>query len=262
MINNRRNQSLHFTRGGMISPVLAGLLIACSIVLLLPVCKGEAQLRSTPQAKSPKEFDAYLVVLSKKTPAEVISAGREFEKAWPHSELLAEVYQLEMNAYRSLNDTSSSIQAGQKALQVAPDNVTVMANLAYILADGTSDKQNLDLAGHYARKALTILKTFHVSKRVSPNKWNGIRRHVESEVHAALGLVAYKNGDNASAIREFESSLRLAPTPNPLQYYRLGLLYQATGQKTKAVGMFQQAAQLNDPTIQRLAQSHLHTLQH
>jgi tetratricopeptide (TPR) repeat protein len=232
------------------------------MVLLLSVCKGEAQLRSTPQAKSPDEFDAYLVVLSKKAPAEVISAGKEFASAWPHSELLAEVYQLEMDAYRSLNDPSGSIQAGQKALQVAPDNVTVMANLAYILADGTTGKQQLDLAENYARKALAILKTFKVPKRITPEEWKAIRRHVESEVHAALGLIAYKNNDSSSAIREFETSISLAPTPSPTQYYRLGLLYEATGEKTKAIGMFEQAAQLNDPAIRHLAESHLQALQH
>jgi len=232
------------------------------MVLLFPVCKGEAQFKSTSQANSPEEFDAYLVVLSKKTPAEVLSAGKEFARIWPHSELLAEVYQLEMDAYRSLNDTAGSIQAGQKALQAAPDNVTVMASLAYILADGTTDAQHLDMAQYYARKALTILKTFHVSKRITPDQWNAIQFHVESEVHGALGLVAYKKGDSTLAIREFENSLRLAPAPNPLQYYRLGLLYQETGNKTKAVDMFQHAAQLNDPTIQRLAQSRLQALQH
>lgn len=232
------------------------------MVLLVQVCKGEAQLKSTPQAKSPEEFDAYLVVLSKKTPAEVLSAGKEFARAWPHSELLAEVYELEMDAYRSLNDTAGSIEAGQKALQVAPDNVTVMANLAYILADGTTDAQHLDLAQQYAHKALTILKTFHVSKRITPDQWNAIRRHAESEVHAALGLVAYKSGDSALAIREFEKSLNLAPAPNPLQYYRLGLLYQATGNKSKAVDMFQHAAQLNDSTIRHLAETHLQGLHH
>lgn len=202
------------------------------------------------------------MVLSKKTPAEIISAGNNFARAWPHSELLAEVYQLEMDAYRSLNDPTNSIQAGQKALEIAPDNVTVIANLAYILADGTSDRQHLDLAQQYARKALMILKSFHVPKRISPEQWNVIQHRVESEVHAALGLVAYKNDDSALAIREFETSISLAPTPSPMQYYRLGLLYEATGKKARAIDMFEQAAHLNDATIQRLAEKHLEALQH
>lgn len=201
------------------------------------------------------------MVLLKKKPAEVISAGNKFARSWPHSQLLAEVFQLQMDAYRSLNDTTDSIKAGQRALKIAPRNVQVMAALAYILADGTTSRQRLLLAQHYAQKALTTLKTFRVPKRISPREWNKIQRRVQSEVHATLGLVAYKNGDTASAIREFQISVNLAPTPNPAQYYQLGLLYEATGKKTNAIKMFERATSLTDSAIRDLAETHLKRLQ-
>lgn len=240
----------------------ARLLITCSLVFFFPANRVGAQIRSTPQASSPEEFDAYLVVLSKKTPTEVISAANNFARTWPHSELLAEVYQLEMDAYRSLNDLSDSILAGQKALKVAPDNVTVMASLAYILADGAGDRQRLALAQHYAREALTVLKSFQVPKRISPEQWEAIQQQVQSEVHAALGLVAYKNGNNRAAIREFTIAISAAAKPNPVQYYRLGLLYEAIGNRHKATDMFEQAAHLKNIKIRQLAEKHLDALQH
>lgn len=167
---------------------------------------------------------------------------------------------MELEAYRSLDDASGAIAAGQRALQFAPGNLQVTAELASIIADATTDPQQLRQAEDYAHKTLEELKAFTVPKWIPPQKWETIEGRLRSEAHVALGLVAYKRGGLQQAIGEFETAIELAPAPEPAQYYRLGMLYQASGNKAAAIQKLQKAAQLNDPTIRRLAEKQLKSL--
>jgi tetratricopeptide (TPR) repeat protein len=241
---------------------IALLLMLAWVILLSTGRYGLSQFASLPQADSPKEFDDYLDVLTKSTPVDVISAAKQFERNWPESQLLGPVCQMELETYRSLNDPTDAIEAGQKALKFAPGNLAVTADLASIIADVATDPQRLDQAEQYAGKTLVALKTFTVPKWISPDKWEKIEGYLKSEAHAALGLVAYKRGGIAQGIREFETAIDLAPVPEPTEYYRLGRLYQAKGDKAAAIQKFRQAAAMNDPAIRQLAQKELMALDH
>jgi tetratricopeptide (TPR) repeat protein len=230
------------------------------VVFLAYGSNGQAQFTSAGQANSPEEFDAYLLVLSKTSPKEVISAAGDFERHWPHSELLAHVSELELEAYRALGDSEKAILAGEKALKAAPDNLVVLTNLAYIIANSTIDPQQLARAEGYARSELNLSRSIRVPKRISPKEWDEIQGRLSSTAHAALGLVAYKRGDIAGAIQKFETAVKLAPVPDPAQYYRLGMLYETSGNQSKAVDMLHRAAESNDPAIRQLAERELKSL--
>ena len=240
---------------------LALLLIVFSLVSIATTRSGQAQFAPPPQADSPEEFDAYLEVLSKAGPKEVILAAKEFEKKWPHSLLRGPVCQLELEAYRALNDSASAIAAGERALRFAPGNLAVLADLATIIADSTTDPQQLVRAEEDARKLLETLETFKVPKWISPQDWEKTEALLRSKAHAALGLVAYKRGEITQAIYEFETATRVAPAPDPTQYYRLGMLYRASGKKREAIQMFQRAVKLGEPLIRGLAERELQTLE-
>ncbi len=231
-----------------------------SAVFLASPGKGHAQLAKEPQADSPDEFDAYLLVLLKATPADVISAAHEFERRWPRSELCAYVYKMELEAHRSLGDSEKALRAGEKALQAAPDNLEVLTALATILANQASDAPRLSRAEEYARKVLGLSKTLRIPKWIPPEKWEEIQGRLGSEAHAGLGLVAYKRGDVNSAVREFESAVSMAPVPQPVHLYRLGMLYRSRGRLAEAIQMFQRAAASNEPTIRQLAERQLKSL--
>jgi tetratricopeptide (TPR) repeat protein len=219
-----------------------------------------AQSPSAGQANSREEFDEYLLVLSKIAPKEVISAAGSFERNWPRSELLAHVLELELEAYRSLGDSANAIVTGEKALKAAPDNLLVLTNMAYILASSTSDQQQLARAERYARRELELSKTIRIPKRISPKEWDEVQGRQNSTAHAALGLVAYKRGDIAGAIQEFETAVKLSPAPEAAHYYRLGMLYQASGNESGAIEMLRRAAESSDPAIRQLAETELKSL--
>ncbi len=249
-------------RSGIRWARIASFLTLSWLMLLSNARNGLSQFASLPQANTPEEFDGYLEVLSKTTPADVISAAKQFEKNWPRSHLLGPVCQLELETYRSRNDPIDAIGAGQKALEFAPGNLAVTADLASIIADVASDPQRLDQADRYAHQTLQALKSFTVPKWILPDNWEKIAGHLKSEAHAALGLVAYKRGEIPQAIQEFETAIDLAPVPDATQYYRLGRLYQSNGDKPAAIDKLRKAAAMDDPAIRLLAQKELKTLDH
>lgn len=232
------------------------LFLTGAVVLILVIQCG-AQFAAQGQARSPQEFDAYLEVLSKTSPSAVLAAAGDFERQWPQSELLAHVFELELEAHRSLGDAASAILAGEKALRSAPDNLVVLANLSEIIADSTDRPQQLALAKSYARRELERSSNMRVPKKISPGEWDEIRNRLDSISHAALGLVAYKNRELTTAIQEFEKAIKLAPAPEPTQYYRLGRLYRTQGNESGALEMLRRAAQSNDPAIRQLAEREL-----
>jgi tetratricopeptide (TPR) repeat protein len=79
--------------------------------------------------------------------------------------------------------------------------------------------------------------------------------------YSALGLVAYKRGNLALAIREMETAMNLTPTPDPALFYRLGILHKASGDTARAIQELQKAAASNDPVLRPLAQRQLKALQ-
>ena len=248
MHENRSN-----TARGIILPVL--------VCLVLIAGSAGAQLTPIPQADSAEEFDAFLQVQAKTKPAEVIVAAAEFERAWPHSPLRGPVCQMELEAYRSINDTANAITAGECVLQFAPGNLAVLAELANIIANTTRDPQRLTTAEGYAHKLLESLPAFKVPRSVLPQDWQREQGQLQSQAHAALGLIAYKRGQTPEAIQEFETATRLAPNPDATQYYRLGLLYGVGGRTPEAIVALKRAAELGDVTIRQLAERQLEKLQ-
>jgi tetratricopeptide (TPR) repeat protein len=230
-----------------------------TVLSLLAVCCA-AQIVPLPQADSPEEFDAYLSVLDTHTPTATLAAAKAFLHGWPASALRAHVYELEFEAYRQLGDVDKAIESGEKSLAAAPDNLIVLANLSVVLANGTSDPKRLERSGMCARKVIELSISFRIPKSITPQEWAEINARINSQAHAALGLVDNQGGNVRTAIREFETAIALAPSPDATQYYRLGLLYRVVGRIADAKKEFQRAAELPDAGIQELAQRELRQL--
>jgi tetratricopeptide (TPR) repeat protein len=223
--------------------------------LLAGCCAG--QIVPLPQADSPEEFDAYLSVLDTHTPAATLAAAEAFVRGWPASALRGHVRELEFEAYRQMGDVDRAIDAGEKSLAAAPDNLIVLANLSVVLANGTSDPKRLERSMTYARKVIELSISFRIPKSITPREWAEINARINSQAHAALGLVDNQRGNVRAAIHEFETAIALAPSPDATQYYRLGLLYRVVGRIADAKKEFRRAAEMPDPGIQELAQREL-----
>ena len=97
-----------------------------------------------------------------------------------------------------------------------------------VLANASAgDANRLARARSLAANAIAASQTFRIPKSIAPDEWDKICRRLTSQAHAALGLVANADGDLTKAIGEFETAIALAPVPDATHFYRLGVLYRA-----------------------------------
>jgi Flp pilus assembly protein TadD len=211
-----------------------------------PLC---AQLLPRLQARTPEEFDDYLAVEEKGDPA----ACESFVKAWPNSELLARVYEIQFEAYRKRDDVQGAIHAGELAIRAAPSNLAVTAALAVVLANAGRANE----AERYASHVLTALKSFRAPRSLAPKAWIATRDGIRSQAHAALGLAAFHRDRTGDAVREFERAAELAPEPDAGNHIRLGRLYRVQGRVGEARVQFRKAAAAGDKFARELAESEL-----
>jgi len=95
----------------------------------------------------------YNRILDQTRPAERIPLALEFEKTFPQSTLITDVYELLMDDYTARNDTVKALEYGEKALKVKPENLRVLVAVSYRLAVAGRD---LDRATSYAQRAIKV----------------------------------------------------------------------------------------------------------
>jgi tetratricopeptide (TPR) repeat protein len=209
------------------------------------------------QAKSIAEFDLYLDFEQAGDAEAQHQAALRFEQAYPQSELLAYVYQSELDYARARNLYDAVIAAGQKALTIAPDNIPILLALAEVIPNGPVDSQWLDRSEKYATRALDLSESRHVSTQLSMDDCDALRRQVRSRAHAALGLVAVKRGAVLLAIHEMETAVSENPYADGVQLYRLAKLYGASGRPADATALLQKALLIGPPELSSLAAAEL-----
>ena len=233
------------------------------ITLLLGAGVLAAQTARTPpgdlprQAKTPEEFDLYLDFDEAHDPAVKHRTALNFEQSYPQSELLVYVYQSEMEYARARNLNRDVVSIAEKALVLAPDNIPVLLALAEVMPNGEADSRSLDRGEAYARRALDLSESRHVSPQLSLDDCGNLRRKIRSRAYAAMGLVAMKRGSLPLATQEFEHAIAENPETDGVQLYRLAKLYLTSGRRANAAALFQKAIEAGPPEISSLAAAEL-----
>jgi tetratricopeptide (TPR) repeat protein len=214
---------------------------------------GHASVQRAPEAQTPEEFDLYLDFHDEVNVEAKHAAALRFENAYSHSELLAYVYESELDYFRGHNSYKEAVLAGEHALQLAPTDVRVLATMAEILPYGTEDPAVLAKSEEYGTRVLEQLRLLQLPQEQPLQDCETLKSSLASRGHAALGYVAGKRGNLPLAIRECETALMLSPEPDGSQLFRLGKLYQASGRADQAAEMFRRAARAGPPFITKLA---------
>jgi tetratricopeptide (TPR) repeat protein len=213
------------------------------------------------QANSPDEFDDYLQVLDAPNPADRIGAAKRFEAKWPKSEMLPHTIYVEAEAQRKLGDSKQALLAAEKAMQAAKDHIPALVLLGELICNTSSDDRRLAFAESYTKRALELMQTYRPPRTVALDEWERARNGMQARMHATFGQIAFKRGELAAALKEFEAAESIMPSPDPSILYRLAKLYRESGSRTKAVAKLKQVAAMDEPVLKRLAEKELLELQ-
>lgn len=186
--------------------------------------------KHVPQAKTHPEFNDYNAAYAITGGADSEKAADEFAAKYPASELKAYLYSKAMHEYQNENNPAKMLSVGEEVLQLEPDNSIALVLTATVLSDSLSDADT-DRQAKIARvkknatRALeTVGSGFVPPADATPEQVTAYKSTLQSMAHSALGIVALKTGDDATAENELKLSTRLnVAEPDPYLWYHLAL---------------------------------------
>jgi tetratricopeptide (TPR) repeat protein len=196
-------------------------------------------------AASKDELKAYKEVYDARSgdAAHMIEVGEAFLAKYPMSIYAGAVYSELASAYLNTNQAEKMVTAGAKAVEINPDNVDVLPLLAWaiprrVTAQTPDAAQQLAKAQDYAKHGIQLLTTMPKPEEMDDAAFTKAKNEKLAMCHDGIGVAEVKTGKYDDAIAELNQSVELSATPDPVDFYLLGVANQLTSHFTDAISSF------------------------
>lgn len=224
-----------------------------------PVVNAAPAGQQTPPAQAvspaskidPKEDAAYKAFYDV-PPAqtdELIRQGEAFLANYPASAYRELVYSRLAQAYVVKQNFAMMETDGEKALALNPNDVDALALLGWAIPHNYDPAEpnaaaQLQKAENYSRRALQILATLQVTAPMSAEQFAQLKNDRLSQAHSGLGLVYFRRGQYAQAAPEFQQAVKLASSPDPIDFFLLGQSLQQLQEFSDAAAAYDQCGKI------------------
>jgi tetratricopeptide (TPR) repeat protein len=167
-------------------------------------------------------------------PAMRVQLGEDFAIKFPASHYLPGVYGVLTSSYFAMGKMDEMYAAGNKAIQLDPQNADSMSLLAMAIPrrvkpTSPDRAQQLQTAETYARRAIEIIPSMTKPDAVDDATFEKAKNDKLALAHSGLGLIDIDNKKFEDARIELMQAVQLATSPDPVDYYLLGNAdYQAS----------------------------------
>jgi tetratricopeptide (TPR) repeat protein len=190
---------------------------------------GQAGGAKKPGWKSREEYDAFQAMANEKDSNKRVQLAEAFVQKYPSSDFKDQAYQVEMATYQQLGDSNKAIEAGKKAIEANPDNITALGYLSFAFpfvfkASDPNKDTELRQAEEWSKRGLETLQNLKKPDNVTEQQFNQFVKQQRANFNSTAGFVALQRKDYPAAI----SSLKTAEEDNAGDFYiayRLGLSY-------------------------------------
>jgi len=204
-----------------------------------------------PAPVSAEEDAAYKVFheVSMSDANKKIESGEAFLQKYPQSRYRSPVFVALVYEYQQTGQLPKMMEYGEKELSLAPNDVTTLAMLGQTLprklpGNPSDAAQVLSKAEKYSKQAIEIAPTLPKPAEITDEQFEKAKNQSLAMAHSGLGLVFVRRGKYAEAIPELELSLKIDPTPDPVNYYLLGKANKSASHFDDAVAAFNKCAAL------------------
>ncbi|HEV2419698.1 MAG TPA: hypothetical protein VGX94_18020 [Terriglobia bacterium] len=226
---------------------------------------GAQSDQPAPPAISPAETQAYEAIEKELDPDKQLQLVQSFEKQFPKSVLLSDVYFMAGGAAERKNDVPDALKYGEESLKLQPDNLRSLILVAGLLPlpqalQGTDDQkaQQLTAAEDDANRALQLLPNITRQANIPEDQFDRGKKAIEAQLHSALGMAHLEKAiltpgtpspaELSQAEQEYKAAVA-SPQPEAQDYYRLGEVCTRESKWDDAISAFTQAAQLGQGTM-------------
>lgn len=208
---------------------------------------GQAQ--AEPAKPDPAEEAAYRDIYNTpdSDPDKVIQLGDAFVQKFPSGKYTSEVYGRLVSAYYNKQDIDKMYAAGDKALALNPDNVNALVLVGWVIPhfynpDDMDADRKLDKAEGYLKHAIALFGTMQKPPQMTDDQYAKAKNIGLSQAHSGLGLVYFRRGDTDNSIKELQLAESIATTPDPTDFYVMGVEYNGEKKYTEALDAFNKCA--------------------
>ena len=214
--------------------------------------KPVAQQEQKPAAQAPvdpEEEKVYKAFVDAKPDAfdQQIQAGEQYLQKYPNGAHAEQVYSRLANAYYQKQQLDKMFAAGDKALAINPNDVSVLVLVGWVIPhsydpnDPEADRR-LAKAEAYEKKALEELATMAKPEGVTDEQFAKAKQGSTAQAHSGLGLVYFRQQQFDKAATEMQEAVKLDPTPDSVDLYILGLSLNQLKHYPEAADAFQKCA--------------------
>lgn len=196
------------------------------------------------------EEDAAFKALSDVPPtdqAKRIELGEAFLQKYPNSRYRSPVYGTLVMAFVQSGQVEKMEQVADKEIALNPNDVQILAVVGQTLPRAMNSKtpnpdKVLAKAEESSRKAIELTPTIPKPATVSDDAFSTVKNQTLAMAHGGLGLVYIRRGKFSEAIPELNQSVTIDPTPDPVNYYLLGMANAKTSHFDDSVAAYNRCA--------------------
>jgi tetratricopeptide (TPR) repeat protein len=203
----------------------------------------------TVAAATPEEEAASKTVQQATDPNKRTQLAEEFLQKYPQSRYRPIMYQTLVSGYFVTQQVPKMLDAGEKEIEMNPNDAPVLAVMAQTLARTYNSKapdatKQLDKAELYSKRAIEVIPTLPKPENLTDEAFNNAKNDTLVMAHSGLGLVYIRRGKFTEAIPELEQSVKADahPDPDPVNYYLLGIADKQTSHFEAAAAAFSRCA--------------------
>ncbi|MGB9404576.1 MAG: tetratricopeptide repeat protein [Candidatus Acidiferrales bacterium] len=224
-----------------------------------PAAPGTQQ--APPPAANPQEDADYKALHAAKADDfdTKIKLGEDFLTKYPTSKYSEPVEAELVQAYFGKHDFAKMNAAGDKALALNPDDVSVLVRLGWV-APHNSDPNDLDAERKLERAetelkhALEVINTLQKPAAMTDEAFASAKAQTTDMAHSGLGLVYFREGKFDLSATELQQTTQ-GLTADPTDLYVLGIDLQRLSKFTDAQQAFEKCGESAGP-LQNACKQH------
>lgn len=189
-----------------------------------------------------------------------IKLGEAFVQKYPMSHYTEGVYAGLVRAYYVKQDWKNFYTSGEKALALNPDDPSVLVIIGWVIPhtvnpNDPNASNDLDRSEKYEKHAIDVIGKMAKPANVTDEQFAQTKTELLSQAHSALGLDYFRRQQSEDSAKELRLATQSETTPDPTDYFILGLDLQSLNRFGEAADAFNRCGQIPGALQDRCKQS-------